>query len=156
MGRKNGSVWHNSSSLVTNSTQPYFGATCCLYWKYMTSWMDTSIKQTQFHWKKSTWSNMLSLLEVHDFLDGYVYQTDSISLEKVYLEQLKERQEGEDLKQPFALSNKCKLLMGMRAVHFSHADCHTVGFCDNNRPLALKWIEAFHEKCNDFINADNK
>jgi len=91
------------------------------------------------------WSDMLALLEVHDYLDGYVYQKDSISLEKVYIEEL---QGGEGIQRPHALAKKCDILKGMRAIHFSHADCHIVGFCDNDRSKALNWINAWNEKCN--------
>jgi len=91
------------------------------------------------------WSDMLALLEVHDYLDGYVYQKDSISLEKVYLDEL---QGGKGIERPHALAKKCDIMKGMRAIHFSHADCHIVGFCDNDRSRAQAWIDAWNEKCN--------
>lgn len=90
------------------------------------------------------WSDMLALLEVHDYIDGYVYQKDSISLEKVYISEL----QGEGIQRPLALGKKCDLLKGMRAIHFSHADCHIVGFCDKDRSKAESWIDAWKEKCN--------
>lgn len=91
------------------------------------------------------WSDMLALLEVHDSIDGYVYQTDSISLEKVYISEL---QNGGSIQTPLALGSKCSLLSGMRAIHFSHADCHKAVFCDKDRSQAGAWIEAWKEKCN--------
>ena len=91
------------------------------------------------------WSDMYAMLEIHDTIDGYVYQTDSISLEKVYVDEL-QNQGG--IERPFALGQKCNLLTGMRAVHFSHADCEVTGFCHKERAKAGSWMEAWREKCN--------
>ena len=90
------------------------------------------------------WSDMRSLLEIHDTIDGYVYQTDSISLEKVYLDDLEKGR----IERPLALGQKCGLLTGMRAIHFSHADCEVTGFCEKDRTKAQLWIESWREKCN--------
>ena len=90
------------------------------------------------------WSDMLALLEVHDSIDGYVYQTDSLSLEKVYIDELKNE---EGITRPLALGKKCNLLKGMRAIHFSHADCHVTGYCEGDRTKAEPWINAWKEKC---------
>merc|ERR1712157_517036 len=99
------------------------------------------------------WSDMLALLEVHDWLSGYVYQKDSISLEKVYIDELRSEN---GIERPFALSAKCEVLLNMRAVHFSHADCERVGFCQKDRSVASKWIEAWKEKCGAFVSSTTR
>lgn len=91
------------------------------------------------------WSDMYALLEIHNIIDGYAYQTDSISLEKVYIDELRS---DNGIERPLALGKKCNLLKGMRAVHFSHADCEKTGFCHRDRVKGGSWIDAWKEKCN--------
>lgn len=92
------------------------------------------------------WSDMLALKEIHELVGGYVYQSDSIALERLYVKEL-----PGTIERPYALGSKCEQLLGMRAIHFSHADCDRVGFCHRDRQLAKKWIEQWKEKCNSFI-----
>jgi len=97
------------------------------------------------------WSDMYAMLESHLFLKNYYHLEDSIALERFYA---KELQEGgvEAIVHPYALHSKCELAAGKRVVHFSHADCHAVGFChrkrDSSAPL---WIQAFQEKCRPYM-----
>ena len=90
------------------------------------------------------WSDMLALLESHDYIDGYVYQQDTISLKKVYIQELAS---DIGIQYPFALGKRCEVLKGKRAVHFSETDCQAVGFCDGERTKAEPWINAWKEKC---------
>jgi hypothetical protein len=83
------------------------------------------------------WSDLLALHELRD-INGYIYQTDSISLEKVYLE---------DLKYGELMTPICNEYLGLRAIHFSHSDCYSVGSCMYKRKMAYGWIQAWKDKC---------
>lgn len=93
------------------------------------------------------WSDMLALLEIHEKVDGYIFNEDSAPLESFYLKELS----GDGIRRPFALGPKCKEIAKKRALHFSSADCKRVGFCDKKRKRAYEWLQAWKEKCNPQI-----
>lgn len=109
-------------NLVSGSQQEWNRMSQLIYFSYI---MHSSI----------FWSDMLALKEIHELVGGYVYQSDSIALERLYVKELPE------IKRPYAIGNKCEQLLGMRAIHFSHADCDRVGFCHKDRQVAKKWID---------------
>jgi len=91
------------------------------------------------------WSDMYALLEIHQKLDGYVNINEVVSGDYIYRDEIKE---SGKVSEPYFLQDKCSLVSGKRAVHFSHASCGAAGFCDKNRPAAVsKWIDAWQNQC---------
>lgn len=93
------------------------------------------------------WSDMLALLDIHsNNNDSFLYLSETTSPRKIYYSEL---QEGKVIENPFDLSIKCPLLVGVIAIHFSHADCDHVRWCDYKRHMAYDWVKIWEEKCLD-------
>jgi len=98
------------------------------------------------------WSDINAMLESNRFLKNYYDLDDSLSLERFYEKEFQE-EKVKEIVHPYDLASKCEYAVGKRVVHFSHADCHKVGFCDRERKISVPiWIQEFREKCTVHIN----
>jgi len=91
------------------------------------------------------WSDMLALREIHhENEDAFLYLSETTTPRRVF--QTEFETDG-GIENPYDLSSKCIQLIGIKSIHFSHADCDRIRFCNYKRHMAYEWVRKWEEKC---------
>jgi len=95
---------------------------------------------------KEFYSDMFALKDIQEETTSCVFDNlEVISTQEVYEDELRKTSA---IVNPFSLGKLCSKLEGKRAMHFSHAGCSAVRFCETNREEVVgKWIGAWNEQC---------
>jgi len=100
------------------------------------------------------WSDMYALKEIHDTTNSYFYREEATYLRTLYPEIMKE---GKQLVYPYLMDDKCKMMRGVKAVHFSYFDLEQIGFSKDEikkrDDTIIKWIKAWKEQCGDKLSS---
>jgi len=107
--------------------------------------MSMHMFNSYIHHTADFWSDMCALLEISQKPHGFIGANEVVDGDSIYEDEIKEA--GKVLN-PFSIKNKCQLILGKRAVHFSHKACAQAGYCHKNRAAsASKWIVEWKNQC---------
>jgi len=87
--------------------------------------------------KAEFWTDMRALLEI-SLQNVYIQSRDVVSVEHLYTDITNPP--------PYALNNSCEFTEGKRAIHFSHAGCDGIKFCEQRSGLET-WVNSWRELC---------